>query len=109
MSDGVPVMTVAVCNSDGSVYHLDRFRAGKYPSLKKLPVFTGNPDNDNRWRHLIKQLKKHRKPCKMRLIVGWDGSEPILDELTYRPKERQLTTVTPPTVSDTPPLPRRLR
>ena len=99
------VLTVAVRNTDGAVYHYDKWQAGKYTSLKHLPVFTGNPANDNRWWLLIKQLKSHRKPCKVRLIVGWnDDKTPIVEELTYRPK----TVIQPVVTKATRPIPQRL-
>ena len=73
----LPVLTVAVCQSDGAVFHLE-----KTPKriLEKLAY--GNPFI--KWRHVVRQILKHRRACKVQLIVGIRNNEFILDTLTYR-------------------------
>jgi hypothetical protein len=82
------VLTVAVRSSDGAVRHAD-----KVLDWRRLNQFTGGKP-ENKWRHLVKQLMKYRRPCRVLLIVRLaqspceeNGWQPVweYEEATYRP------------------------
>lgn len=86
--DETLILTVAVRKGDGAVFHLD-----KHP--KKVIERLAEP-GDGKWALLIRQMKKHGKPCKVRLIIGYSDpqkTQPIFEGLTYRPKPTRAPVV----------------
>ncbi len=77
----MPVLTVAVKN-DGEFLHLKDCPPAR---LKKCVPQTTEGIHD-RWRKVIRQMLKHSRPCKVRLIVGFNKDEPVVEEMTFRPR-----------------------
>lgn len=75
MSD-IPTLTVAVRCSDGGIFHENKTRKSV---LIKLAG-----GSKNKWRVIIQQMKKHKKTCKVRLIVGYKNGNFQYEEMIYR-------------------------
>ncbi len=76
--------TVAV-RGDGACFHLEKT---SLKTLKRLvpQSFEGTA---KKWREIIKQVVSHNRTCKIRLIVGFRGDEPVVEEMTFRVKDKQ--------------------
>lgn len=79
-------LTVAVRSSDGAIFHQE---TNGEKTLRRL----AGGDTIQKWRHVVRQLLKHRRACRVWLIVGFhppckaNGYNTVwkYDELTYRP------------------------
>lgn len=76
-------VTTAVRNSDNSFFHVDK---NSSTIIKRL-IPRSIEGEIQKWQAVVHQMLRHKLPCKVQLVVGWGHNEPILSELTFRPKE----------------------
>lgn len=72
---------VAIRGNDGAIFFVDETTDKQIKKLASPGRFLGS-----KWKYIIREMHKHRRACKVRLVVGYNGVRDYeYEELVYRP------------------------